>query len=301
MFNKIKRLFRGVTQDKEVVAEPQEVENQSELDLAPANKSPQVDAQKKIFITKRKVSTVALWCPDKQQIRVMSEAGEQQVVPVVLHKKQEPAIPISGYWTDNSAAGVGFYYPTRALFQLKNDVFSYQARDDFLFTFGPHTKQWQPIAGDWNSDGIASIGLYDRERAKFLLQNQHQGGKKSEIDFNFGPRNSNWIPIAGDWNGDGRCTVGLYDAEQGVAMLQNQHRGSVQPDIRYRILGAQPHWQPVVGDWGNAGIDSLAFWDAETEQFHFKYANANGGIDKVLDMPSQQEKMLPLAILNLLV
>lgn len=311
MLKIIKKLFSRATQEQEDVVRQQAIENEQAQAAMSETKPPQMtrvqartalvfDAKKRIFITKRKISTVALWCSDKQQIIAMNEAGEQQVIPVALHKEEESALPVSGCWTENSAAGVGFYFPTRALFQLKDDIFAQQATDDFLFTFGPHAKDWQPIAGDWNSDGVATIGLYDKERAKFLLQNQHKGGIKSDLDFNFGPRNSNWTPIAGDWNGDGQCTVGLYDADHGVAMLQNQHRGSVQPDIRYKILGVQPHWQPVVGDWENAGIDSLAFWDAQTEQIHFKYANSNGGIDKVLDMPCGQEKVVPLAILNLL-
>lgn len=307
MFKKLKKLFSGRTQEQDAIEQPPEPEGVAELETS----SPQLtrvqartalvfDAKKRIFITKRKLSNVALWCPDAQQIVIMNEMGEQQVVPVAGHRQDDPAIPFTGYWTENTAAGVGFYFPDRALFQLKNDIFEHQAADDILFVFGPKTKQWRPIAGDWNSDGVATIGLYDKEKAKFLLQNQHKGGIKADIDFNFGPRNSNLIPLAGDWNGDGQCTVGLYDPEQGIAMLQNQHRGSVRPDIRFKIEGAQAHWQPIVGDWGKEGVDSLAFWDAKMQQFHLKYANTNGGIDKVIDMPGKQENVIPLAILNLL-
>ncbi|HIG65438.1 MAG TPA: hypothetical protein EYQ43_07780 [Methyloprofundus sp.] len=307
MFKKFKKLFPGLNQKQEEIAKQPEPESVAEFEVSSAQVSRVqartalvFDAKKRIFITKKKLSNVALWCPDTQQIVIMTETGKQQVVTVAGHRQDTLAIPFTGYWTENTTAGVGFYFPDRALFQLKNDIFEHQATDDILFVFGPNTKQWQPIAGDWNSDGVATIGLYDKERAKFFLQNQHKGDIKADIEFNFGPRNSNLIPLAGDWNGDGQCTVGLYDVEQGIAMLQNQHRGGVRPDIRFKIIGAQTHWQPIVGDWGKEGVDSLAFWDANTQQVHLKYANSNGGIDKVIDMPSKQENVIPLAILNLL-
>jgi len=313
MFKKIKKLFSGRSRKKEISdAEPESEINKAGSETGKIENTPEpvardkvrtalvFDTKRRIFITKRKTSRLALWCPDKQQIILVDEVGEQKTFPVTLvFKEDETVIPITGYWTENSEAGVGFYFPARGLFQLKNNIFQQGCESDLLFIFGPDTEQWQPIAGDWDADGIATIGLYDKENAKFLLQNEHKGAELGELEFHFGPRNYSWIPVAGDWNGDGRTTVGLYDAEEGIAMLQNAHEGGEQPDIRFVIADSQSHWQPIVGEWGDGGVDSLAFWDAETEQFHLRYSNENGAIDQVIQMASGEKNVVPISILCL--
>jgi hypothetical protein len=303
MFNIIKKFFsKSYQQDKKL--EDLDIEkSEKKIDIdAPKVKDlkPQsfviFDTKKRIFVTKQKKSTVALFCPDTQKILLKKPSGEQITTPALLAQEGEPVIPVSGYWTKKGESGIGFYFPKSALFQLNNDV--YQKDYDFLFPFGPTESTWQPIIGDWDADGVVTIGLYEKETSAFRLHNQHQGSMKSDIEFFFGPRDLGWIPLAGDWNGNEQATVGLYDPEKGVAMLQNHHKGNPQPDLMFIIENAKPHWLPIAGDWGDNGYDTLAFWDTESKQFHLKHTNSNGPVDETIQMTCEHDNAIPIALFH---
>jgi hypothetical protein len=54
---------------------------------------------------------------------------------------------------------VGLYDPGNAAFFLRNSNTGGVA--DITFTFGPAGSGFMPIVGDWNGDGVDTIGLYD--------------------------------------------------------------------------------------------------------------------------------------------
>jgi hypothetical protein len=54
----------------------------------------------------------------------------------------------------------------------------------------------RPVTGDWNADGIDTIGVY--RNGQFLLRNSNTIGI-ADISFNLG--NSGDMPIAGNWDG----------------------------------------------------------------------------------------------------
>ena len=57
---------------------------------------------------------------------------------------------------------------------------------------------WQPITGDWDGDGVDSIGLFDPLTSSFYLKNSLSDGP-ADIEFGFGPDNSGWVPLSGSW------------------------------------------------------------------------------------------------------
>ncbi|MFL6291611.1 MAG: cell surface protein, partial [Thermoanaerobaculia bacterium] len=54
-----------------------------------------------------------------------------------------------------------------------------------------------PLAGDWNGDGIDTIGIL-RNGFQFLLRNSNSTGAP-DLSFAFGTAGDQ--PIAGDWDG----------------------------------------------------------------------------------------------------
>ena len=84
------------------------------------------------------------------------------------------------------------------LFHLRNT--NSAGTDDEAFGFGAAGAGWEPLAGDWNGDGVSGVGLYDPKASEFYLTNSFSTGYAQET-FGFDP--AGWIPIAGDWTGDG--------------------------------------------------------------------------------------------------
>ncbi|MBK6428275.1 MAG: hypothetical protein IPF82_19430 [Blastocatellia bacterium] len=65
-----------------------------------------------------------------------------------------------------------------------------------MFTFGAPFST--PLSGDWDGDGIDTIGIYAPASGAWFLRNVNSGGAASAA-FTYGA--PNMTPIAGDWNG----------------------------------------------------------------------------------------------------
>src|SRR6476659_3273164 len=78
-----------------------------------------------------------------------------------------------------------------------------------------------PLSGDWNGDGVDTIGLYDPSTGAFTLQDPSPN-RAGDIAFHCGPGGSS-IPITGDWDGDGVDTIGLYVPSTAAFFLRNSN------------------------------------------------------------------------------
>ena len=47
---------------------------------------------------------------------------------------------------------------------------------DVVFTYGPSASTLAPLVGDWDGDGIETIGLYNPTTGAFFLKNSNAGG-----------------------------------------------------------------------------------------------------------------------------
>ena len=57
---------------------------------------------------------------------------------------------------------------------------------------------WTAIAGDWNSDGLDTIGLYAPGTGNFYLKNANTPGN-ADLVFGYGPGGRGWKPVTGNW------------------------------------------------------------------------------------------------------
>jgi len=118
---------------------------------------------------------------------------------------------------------------------------------DHVFRFGQPTDQ--PIAGDWNGDGIASIGIF--RNGKWLFDNDGDG-RWSEGDqvATFGQAEDR--PVVGDWDGDGKDQIGVY---RGGEWVFDSNGNQQLDDADQRLQLGQPGHVPIVGDWNGDGTD----------------------------------------------
>ncbi|WP_224242987.1 BNR-4 repeat-containing protein [Hyalangium gracile] len=82
---------------------------------------------------------------------------------------QKDAIVIRGNWDgDGNRAG---------LFLTKTRTFVIQRRDGTSrFNFGPATTPFLPLVGDWDQDGLSTIGIVDPVTERYYLRNLLAGG-----------------------------------------------------------------------------------------------------------------------------
>ncbi len=125
-------------------------------------------------------------------------------------------------------------------------------------------------------NGIATVGLYRRDKAKFAIRNINSAGN-TQIKVKFGSPGGNQIPLSGDWNHDGKETIGVWDpGPPSVVHLRNTSSAAI--DDKSFGLG-EPGFLPIAGDWNGDTRDSIGFFDPETSEFHLRNKNTNGPFD----------------------
>jgi hypothetical protein len=102
-----------------------------------------------------------------------------------------------------------------------------------------------PIAGDWNGDGVDTVGVVRGNR--WLLRNHNSGGN-ADIEIVFGEPGD--IPVVGDWNGDGVDTPGVVRGSRWI-LLNGFDPGGPRMELDF----GPDTGIPVVGDWTGVGRD----------------------------------------------
>lgn len=89
-----------------------------------------------------------------------------------------------------------------------------------------------PIAGDFNGDGFAELGMFIDGRW-YLDLNGNSRWDDGDLELRLGATGD--LPVVGDWNQDGKADIAAYTpAAEGVV--------------------------PVVGDWSGSGVDSIGLY-----------------------------------------
>ncbi|HEV8580779.1 MAG TPA: SBBP repeat-containing protein [Thermoanaerobaculia bacterium] len=146
---------------------------------------------------------------------------------------------------------------------------------NLIFPFGQASDQ--PVAGDWDGDGVETVGVFT-SIAEFQLINSNAFGEP-ELAFLFG--NVGDVPLAGDWNGDGIDTAGVFRPSTGEFFLRNTNDTGIG-DIT--VAGfAQAGDLPLVGDWNGDGIDTIGVFRGSMGQFLLRNKNTFGPADLVVE------------------
>jgi hypothetical protein len=146
------------------------------------------------------------------------------------------------------------------------------------------SAELSPLVGDWNGDGLDSIGFYDPGTSTFYLQNIEGGYSAVQ----FGSPGAGWLPLAGDWNGDRRDSPGLYDRGTSTFYFSDAKQ------LQYGPPGTS--WIPIAGDWNADGSDTVGLYDPDKSEFHLKNPPKNRPEDDlVFTFGKSGEGWIPLA------
>lgn len=111
-----------------------------------------------------------------------------------------------------------------------------------------------PVVGDWNGDGIKSIGVFRHGRWHLDVDGDGQWSPSDRMA-DFGRRGD--VPVTGDFNGDGVDEIGFY--RDGIFYLDTNGNGKLDESDKHLDMRDQPG-RPVVGDWDGDGTDEVAVY-----------------------------------------
>lgn len=137
---------------------------------------------------------------------------------------------------------------------MKLTSFGRQRTDAIDHVFGIDEQRYTPVTGDWNGNGIRSIGTFNNGSWRLDVNGD---GRLDEHDkvIQFGRTGD--IPIVGDFNGDGIDQIGVFRDGTWIIDSNGNHREDAD-DLR--ILYGKASDIPVVGDWNGDGVSDLGLY-----------------------------------------
>lgn len=196
-----------------------------------------------------------------------SGAARQATITVTTQGAPSQTVTVSQA-PDSGPDTVGMFRPSNGFFYLRFSNTSGNADTDFFYG----TANDVPLSGDWDADGVTTIGIF--RNGQFFLRNSNSAGFATVPAFAIDGTQPGDIPIAGDWDGNGSTTVGLFRA--GVFLLRNSNiSGPADIIINYAL----PTDTPIVGDWDGDGVTTIGLYRASVGFFALRNTNSSGAPD----------------------
>ena len=126
---------------------------------------------------------------------------------------------------------------------------------DHVFRFGGDMDQ--PVAGDFNGDGISTLGIFNNGKWRIDVNGDGRFTGDEDSFFDFGQTGD--IAVVGDFNGDGLDEVAVV---RGRDLIVDSN-GNGQWDATDKMFEIEGNsGQVVVGDFNGDGIDEAAFYSS---------------------------------------
>lgn len=182
-------------------------------------------------------------------------------------------LPFAGHW--NGAPEPGDWVGLHRAGDAPTFHLLAPSTDGVVVQFGFTSKEALPLAGDWNGDGLTTIGFYTPSNGTFYLRNTNTPGDADDF-FSFGPPNG--LPVIGDWDGDTKDDVGVFfegqDGGPGAFFLRAG--GAV---IQLNVITTGGPWLPIAGDWDATGKSRVGLYQPSTGQVRLLKENADNAIE----------------------
>ena len=154
-------------------------------------------------------------------------------------------VPIAGDFNNDGFDTVSIYRPSNQTFYIINKLGSGDqglGAADFSYVFGnPGDK---PFVGDFDADGVETVGLHRESTGLVYFRNSHTQGN-ADVQFIFG--NPGDRLIAGDWTGDGVFTPALFRPSNTTMYFRYTNtQGNADNQWTY----GRPEWLPISGVTG---------------------------------------------------
>jgi hypothetical protein len=230
------------------------------------------------FVTKVEPTfpdTIGVFNPPTSQFR-LHNSNTPGGADLTITFGQAGDIPVVGDWSGRGIKDPGVFRPSTGQFLIRKftvvcNPFCIPIPQTVTINFGQNGDL--PVAGDWNNDGIDSVGVFRPSAGQFFLADQNVQFPSVDHSPVFGTAGD--LPIAGDFNADSKDTVGVFRPSAGQFFMTNQDVLNPSVDIS-TIFGAAEDL-PVAGDFDGDGKDTIGTWRPSVATFFL--SNNNTTVD----------------------
>jgi glucose/arabinose dehydrogenase len=186
-------------------------------------------------------------------------------------------IPIAGDFDGDGCDTVSVYRPSQGRVFVINELGDGDqglgAADTSYFFGNPGDA---PFTGDFNGDGIATVGLYRESTGLVYFRNSHTQGI-AEFQFFFGNPGDRFV--GGDWTDGGFDAPGLFRPSQAAFYLKHENtQGNADEQFGY----GTGTMRPVAGHWSDIpATPDIALQPAATGLTQPLFATSPPGDDRL--------------------
>ncbi len=137
---------------------------------------------------------------------------------------------------------------------MRLSAYGQQRADVIDHVFGVDDHEKIAITGDWNGNGIRSIGTFEDGSWRLDVNGDGQFNYE-DVYTQFGKAGDR--PVVGDFDGDGVEQIAIYRSGTWI-VDSNQNHQLDATDMTFEYGGAND--QPVAGDWDGDGTDEPALY-----------------------------------------
>jgi hypothetical protein len=150
--------------------------------------------------------------------------------------------PVTGVWTAGGGVQPGWF---------RNGVWTLRKPNGSKLTVSFGAAGDTPVVGDWNNDGVTTIGVY-RGAGHWLLTNELTAKPPTDQSFTFGETGD--LPVVGLWPGKAQLGIGVV--RNNIWTLRaSVSAGSAFTSFTYGRIGDLP----MAADWDGDGFSTIGF------------------------------------------
>ncbi len=216
--------------------------------------------------------TIGVYNPAVNQFRLRN-SNTAGGVDQTANFGQPGDIPVVGDWNGDGIKDPGVFRPSTGQFIIKKLTITlpFGVTPILTITFGQNGDL--PVAGDWNNDGVESVGVFRPSAGQFFLTDDNVANPNVDHSPIFGVAGD--LPVAGDFNSDGRDTVGVFRPSAATFFLTNQD--VLNPTIDITSVFGVAEDLPVTADYDGDGKDTIGVWRPSVATFFL--SNNNTAVD----------------------
>jgi hypothetical protein len=151
---------------------------------------------------------------------------------------------------------------------------------EISFGYGNPSSGDYPVTGDWNGDGLDTIGIVRPDSTGHLvwyLRNSNSAGSPDVTPFAYGSAALGDFPVVGDWTAQGKTTIGVArPTSSGIQWLLRNSNSAGSPDIVPFTYGDPATGYPVAGDWSGLGATSASYAGVNLATGHWTWNLRDG-------------------------
>ncbi|NTV12475.1 MAG: VCBS repeat-containing protein, partial [Desulfobulbaceae bacterium] len=166
-------------------------------------------------------------------------------------------LPVVGDWNGDGYSELGAYREGTWYLDLDgNGRWDGEPTDRMVVGFGGAVDDL-PVAGDWNGDGVAELGIYRPGNNTWYLDYDGDFTYDPTADLGLVFGFAGCLPVVGDWSGNGYDKLGVYCEGQWYLDSNGNFGWDGTPADTLLANFAFAGMLPVVGDWTGNGVDRI--------------------------------------------